>query len=1033
MTKRKRNQPTVEDILERPWCFYCERDFDDLKILISHQKAKHYKCTMCTRRLNTAGGLSVHMSQVHKETLTAIENALPVRKDVNIEIFGMEGIPEDVLHQHRQRITAEYFKKVAERRAETGNPPAGSGQNSTNKRPKIETAEEIKQRLAEHKAKKEAERLARADGERGSTTPVSSTGAFATPGAADGATQGSPVFMDAHQSQGSPFAAPPPAFGGHPMPPGPQPIMSPSNQYYGPPIPSPLGPAPPFGLPPHMPPHMPPHGMPMYPGGPPPFPLPHNGFGPSPGAMPFPPMHQHNMPRPTGPPFANGHQPPTAHQTRPKPAAEPVKQQSTLDLDVPGLPARPSTNAPNLSREDMTRLHAGAPARQANPSHATLPSPGGATEQSGVVAAALADGGSKGSEEHALPVREFQLETSNTASTHVTHNDPATSSSSAAAHAADNAEGAAPVLDSSSAVVTSDTTAVAASEKTPKTASTKKAGKKGSKSADKQIRMVYTDETMSPEEKRAAHPRYAFKRDDSTTYVQGEAGPAVTGPVRGIAGITAGKALSNASVNDFMIVEYNEQIGGRARHASFGKKSDGSPYTIELGANWVQGLGTPPGPENPIWTLAKKYHLNNTYSNYSDILTYDSTGYKDYSAQLDDFENRIFDTLSADAGNILTNGLLDHSVRAGLYSAGWFPDTDPIKQAIEWWEWDWEVAYPPSESSELFGIAGYNLTFNQFSEANNFATDQRGFNIFIKGFASEYLKNNDPRLLLNTTVTSIDYSSGSGVTVYLRPTVNSTSSAPTCITAKYAINTFSLGVLQQSIAGNAPVSFKLALPAWKQSAILNFNMGIYTKIFLQFPADQQFWDTNVQFMLYADPATRGYYPLWQSLSTTGFFPASGILFVTVVHSQSRRVEAQSDEQTLKEVLAVLQTMFPQKKIPKPTAFYYPRWGRTEWAHGSYSNWPTGVTLDEHQNLRANVGRLWFAGEHTSAEYFGFLHGGYYEGMIAGQSVAACIKGKCNNEPSYSVLRANAGQGTFDASNGWVGGEQASFATYGLAD
>lgn len=38
-----------------------ERDFDDLKILISHQKAKHFKCERCGRRLNTAGGM-LHLS-----------------------------------------------------------------------------------------------------------------------------------------------------------------------------------------------------------------------------------------------------------------------------------------------------------------------------------------------------------------------------------------------------------------------------------------------------------------------------------------------------------------------------------------------------------------------------------------------------------------------------------------------------------------------------------------------------------------------------------------------------------------------------------------------------------------------------------------------------------------------------------------------------------------------------------------------------------------------------------------------------------
>jgi hypothetical protein len=58
MVKKKRGHPDLEELLGRPWCYYCERDFDDLKILISHQKAKHFKCERCGRRLNTAGGIS---------------------------------------------------------------------------------------------------------------------------------------------------------------------------------------------------------------------------------------------------------------------------------------------------------------------------------------------------------------------------------------------------------------------------------------------------------------------------------------------------------------------------------------------------------------------------------------------------------------------------------------------------------------------------------------------------------------------------------------------------------------------------------------------------------------------------------------------------------------------------------------------------------------------------------------------------------------------------------------------------------------
>ena len=81
----------------------------------------------------------------------------------------------------------------------------------------------------------------------------------------------------------------------------------------------------------------------------------------------------------------------------------------------------------------------------------------------------------------------------------------------------------------------------------------------------------------------------------------------------GVAGITTAWALHNASVSDFIIVERNDYIGGRMAHTTFGTNPEtGEPYTVELGANWVQGLGSPGGPENPIWTFAKQYNISNT-------------------------------------------------------------------------------------------------------------------------------------------------------------------------------------------------------------------------------------------------------------------------------------------------------------------------------------------------------------------------------------------------------------------------------------
>jgi len=157
--------------------------------------------------------------------------------------------------------------------------------------------------------------------------------------------------------------------------------------------------------------------------------------------------------------------------------------------------------------------------------------------------------------------------------------------------------------------------------------------------------------------------------------------------------ITCQQALANNSVTDFLIVEYNSDIGGRVAHTTFGAPNQS--YTVELGANWVQGLVTPPGAENPIWTLAKLYNLTNTYSNYSSLETFDETGPVDFTDVIEEFEDDPYTTLEQDAGYILIDNLQDRSVRSGLSLAGWKPAKDMHAQAVEWWEWDFEYAYTP--------------------------------------------------------------------------------------------------------------------------------------------------------------------------------------------------------------------------------------------------------------------------------------------------------------------------------------------------
>jgi len=92
------------------------------------------------------------MSQVHKEPLSQVENAINGRQTGDIEIFGMEGIPAQILEEFRQRVIAKYYEEHG--------PPVQQKQGP-GKKIKKETPEELKARLAAfraEKAKKAAEK-----------------------------------------------------------------------------------------------------------------------------------------------------------------------------------------------------------------------------------------------------------------------------------------------------------------------------------------------------------------------------------------------------------------------------------------------------------------------------------------------------------------------------------------------------------------------------------------------------------------------------------------------------------------------------------------------------------------------------------------------------------------------------------------------------------------------------------------------------------------------------------------------------------
>ncbi|EXJ68675.1 uncharacterized protein A1O5_08469 [Cladophialophora psammophila CBS 110553] len=512
MTKKKRHHPDVEEVLARPWCYYCERDFDDLKILINHQKAKHFKCERCGRRLNTAGGLSVHMSQVHKENLTAVDNALPNRAGLDIEIFGMEGIPEDIVQQHNQRVLTNFHQAQAERQASTGNLAQGVQHPNAPKKPKIESVSDIKKRLAEHKAAKLAAEQADGGSSGGATpNPPAATAASPTypgyqqPYAApptNGSYSQSPSFAQPLAAVSAPYQAPPvypsagspPAVGGYgqhstsPQPGQPGYAQTPYSQqpYAQPPQPSfqPQQPPPPVGYPP-QPSYSPSQYQSPYP------------------SQPYPPQAG-GPPRPYGsgspvPGFPQ--QPPALAQRSHSPATNgnfpaPVRTGSVSLPSAPGLPQRPAFGAPPVNAFQFQQMHQGQ-----------IPAP-----QSHNIVPQYAPGQAPGSTVTQLPPQIL------------VPNQPS-------AVEAQDASSLDDLIANASKQADADAAAAAAAKggipptATPTTtkdeASEDKAGSRKDKEKEKPkaTRLVYSDNETSPEEKMAMLPKYAFTPVQKTIVV----------------------------------------------------------------------------------------------------------------------------------------------------------------------------------------------------------------------------------------------------------------------------------------------------------------------------------------------------------------------------------------------------------------------------------------------------------------------------------------------------------------------------------
>ena len=432
----------------------------------------------------------------------------------------------------------------------------------------------------------------------------------------------------------------------------------------------------------------------------------------------------------------------------------------------------------------------------------------------------------------------------------------------------------------------------------------------------------------------------------------------------GMSGVSAGRVLYDKGLTDFIILEARGEVGGRMRSTEF------AGVKVELGANWIMGVdGSTSGEykDNPIWALKRQSGLRAELSNPHNVVVYNSSGAQ---VPMSSSKYRWADISTAykkvaELSRMRqASGEEDLTLRDALALSGWVPST-PEDHFVDWYQYDRGEGPSPSDVS-LYKSQG-DMTYKDFGPDAFYVSDQRGFAYLVEYLGEKFIQG---AIRFNTRVLSIRYSNS----CVCADVTEKTGAKRYC--GRYGISTFSLGVLQSK-----EVSFNPKLPKWKTDAINMFGVTMYLKVFVQF--NTTFWNTDVHYVGRVTRA-RGDYPLFIPLNQV-FDQHPHVLIAVLAGDNAYKASSQDPSVTKQEVLNALKTIYGTIRA-EMVDILVPSWASDPLYRGAYSYPKVHANHQSYVHLAAPVGSLFFAGEATCEEYFGYVHGAYTSGVNTANAI-----------------------------------------------
>lgn len=417
----------------------------------------------------------------------------------------------------------------------------------------------------------------------------------------------------------------------------------------------------------------------------------------------------------------------------------------------------------------------------------------------------------------------------------------------------------------------------------------------------------------------------------------------------GMSGVTAARMIADAG-RSVVVLEARDRVGGRM-HTD---RSAGFP--VDRGASWVHGIDG-----SPLWDLVQalgiptiEYTVGSFQAGGRPIENHDGTGVRmdadattRWVADVDAVDRLLVEEIGASTSG---DTYLDVTERA-LDRSGLSPERiDEIREffrhRVEEQCGAW-IGDLDAHGLDEDAIDGDEVIF------------PRGYDEIPRRIAEGL----DVRLA--HTVERVERSRD-GVRV---------STDRGDFTARHVVVTVPLGVLKAHA-----ITFAPPLPDAVAGPIERLGMGVFNKIFLQFP--ERFWEEG-SYVLRALGEPGEHWHSWYDVSAISGRPT---LLTFAAGPFGRRMQDLPDEDVVASVLDALRALHGDA-VGTPTASWITRWGQDAFSRGSYSYLAVGSSHHDHDALSGPVDDvLHLAGEATWGDEPATVGAAYYSGHRAAERI-----------------------------------------------